>query len=63
MPKTKSQELAFAWMMSLAMAYAASRYTEAKLSGICTELFRDIDKDTIDFADNYDGSMLPMMPR
>ncbi|NLV86374.1 MAG: topoisomerase IV [Clostridiales bacterium] len=38
------------------MAYAASRYTEAKLSAICTELFRDIEKDTVDFADNYDGS-------
>ncbi len=38
------------------MAYAASRYTEAKLSGICSELFRDIDKDTVDFIDNYDGS-------
>ena len=38
------------------MAYAASRYTEAKLSAICTELFRDIDKDTIDFTDNYDSS-------
>ncbi len=38
------------------MAYAASRYTEAKLSPICTELFRDIEKDTVDFADNYDGS-------
>lgn len=39
------------------MAYAASRYTEVKLSGICTEVFRDIDKDTIDFADNYDGTI------
>ncbi|PKM72742.1 MAG: topoisomerase IV [Firmicutes bacterium HGW-Firmicutes-16] len=38
------------------MSYAASRYTEAKLSDICTELFRDIDKDTVDFTDNYDGS-------
>ncbi len=38
------------------MSYAASRYTEAKLSEICSELFRDIDKDTVDFADNYDGS-------
>ena len=47
----------FGKVYSRDMAYAASRYTEAKLSGICTELFRDIDKDTIDFADNYDGSM------
>ena len=39
------------------MAYAASRYTEAKLAPICAELFRDIDKDTVDFIDNYDGSM------
>ncbi len=40
------------------MAWAAPRYTEAKLSGICAELFRDIDKDTVDMVDNYDGSML-----
>jgi DNA gyrase subunit A len=39
------------------MAYAASRYTEAKLDAICNELFADIDKDTVDFVDNYDGSM------
>lgn len=39
------------------MSWAAPRYTEAKLSAICAELFRDIDKDTVDFADNYDGSM------
>lgn len=39
------------------MAWAASRYTEAKLDAICTELFRDIDKDTVDFADNYDNTM------
>ncbi len=39
------------------MAYAASRYTEAKLDKICTELFRDIDKDTVDFVPNYDNSM------
>ena len=39
------------------MAYAASRYTEAKLEPICAELFRDIDADTVDFVDNYDGSM------
>ncbi len=39
------------------MSWAASRYTEAKLAPICTELFRDIDKDTVDFVDNYDASM------
>lgn len=39
------------------MAYAASRYTEVKLSGICSEVFKEIDKETIDFVDNYDGSM------
>ncbi|MEG1875136.1 MAG: DNA topoisomerase (ATP-hydrolyzing) subunit A, partial [Angelakisella sp.] len=39
------------------MAYAASRYTEAKLEKICGELFTDIDKDTVDFCDNYDSSM------
>lgn len=39
------------------MAYAASRYTEAKLDSICNELFSDIDKDTVDFQDNYDGSV------
>ncbi len=38
------------------MAWAASRYTEAKLAPICSELFRDIDKDTVDFADNYDNT-------
>lgn len=38
------------------MAWAASRYTEARLDGICRELFRDIDKDTVDFADNYDST-------
>ena len=37
------------------MVYAASRYTEAKLESICTELFGDIDKDTVDFVDNYDS--------
>lgn len=37
------------------MAYAASRYTEAKLEPICAELFRDIDKDTVDFVPNYDN--------
>ena len=38
------------------MAYAASRYTEAKLDPICGELFRDIDKDTVDFIPNYDNT-------
>ena len=38
------------------MAYAASRYTEAKLEPVCEELFRDIDKDTVDFVPNYDGT-------
>ena len=38
-------------------AYAASRYTEAKLEGICTELFKDIDSDTVDMVDNYDATM------
>lgn len=39
------------------MAWAASRYTEAKLEKICTELFSDIDKDTVDMVDNFDNSM------
>ncbi len=39
------------------MAYAASRYTEAKLDTFCQELFRDIDSDTVDFTDNYDSTM------
>ncbi len=39
------------------MMYAASRYTEAKLAPICNELFSDIDKDTVDFVDNYDNTM------
>ena len=39
------------------MAYAASRYTEVKLSPISAEVFRDIDKDTVDFIDNYDATM------
>ena len=38
------------------MAYAAPRYTEAKLEKICEELFRDIDKETVDFVDNYDST-------
>ena len=47
----------FGKVYSRDMSYAASRYTEAKLSAICAEVFRDIDKDTVDFVDNYDGSM------
>ncbi len=47
----------FGKVYSRDMSYAASRYTEAKLSAICAEIFKDIDKDTVDFADNYDGSM------
>lgn len=39
------------------MAWAASRYTEAKLDSLCNELFKDIDKDTVDFADNYDNTL------
>lgn len=39
------------------MAYAASRYTEVKLAKVCGEIFRDMDKNTIDFVDNYDGTM------
>jgi len=39
------------------MAYAASRYTEVKLDAICAELFHDIDKDTVEFIDNYDSTM------
>ena len=48
----------FGKVYSRDMSYAASRYTEAKLSAICAEVFRDIDKDTVDFVDNYDGSMM-----
>ena len=39
------------------MQCAAARYTEAKLDAVCAELFRDIDKDTVDFVDNYDSTM------
>ena len=39
------------------MAYAASRYTEVKLDALCAEIFRDIDKNTVDFVDNYNGTM------
>ena len=46
----------FGKVYSRDMAYAASRYTEAKLDAICEELFRDIDSDTVDMVDNYDGS-------
>ena len=48
----------FGKVYSRDMAYAASRYTEAKLDPICAELFRDIDSDTVDFVDNYDATML-----
>ena len=47
----------FGKVYSRDMAYAASRYTEAKLDPICEELFRDIDSDTVDMVDNYDGSL------
>ena len=47
----------FGKVYSRDMSYAASRYTEAKLAPICAELFGDIDKDTVDFVDNYDGTM------
>ena len=47
----------FGKVYSRDMAWAASRYTEAKLAPICAELFRDIDADTVDFVDNYDNSM------
>ena len=47
----------FGKVYSRDMAWAASRYTEARLDAICTELFRDIDQDTVDFVDNYDGTM------
>ena len=46
----------FGKVYSRDMAYAASRYTEAKLDPICNELFRDIDSDTVDMVDNYDAS-------
>ena len=47
----------FGKVYSRDMAFAAPRYTEAKLDGICAELFRDIDTDAVDFVDNYDGEM------
>ena len=47
----------FGKVYSRDMAYAASRYTEAKLDPICTEIFKDIDSDTVDMVDNYDATM------
>jgi len=47
----------FGKVYSRDMRYAAPRYTEVKLAAISEELFRDIDKDTVDFVDNYDGTM------
>ena len=47
----------FGKVYSRDMSYAASRYTEAKLSKICSAVFDDIDKDSVDFTDNYDGTM------
>ncbi len=47
----------FGKVYSRDLSYAASRYTEAKLAPICSELFRDIDSDTVDFVDNYDSTM------
>ena len=47
----------FGKVYSRDMTWAASRYTEVRLDPICAELFRDIDQDTVDFVDNYDGSM------
>ena len=47
----------FGKVYSRDMAYAAARYTEAKLDGICAEIFKDIDSDTVDMVDNYDATM------
>ena len=47
----------FGKVYSRDMSYAASRYTEAKLSKICSAVFGDIDQDSVDFVDNYDGTM------
>ena len=47
----------FGKVYSRDMAYAASRYTEVKLDGICEELFKDIDKNVVDFVPNYDGTL------
>ncbi len=51
----------FGKIYSRDMSYAASRYTEAKLSKICSAVFEDIDKDAVDFTENYDGSMMEPM--
>ena len=48
----------FGKVYSRDMAWAASRYTEARLDPICTELFRDIDQDAVDFVPNYDGKLM-----
>ena len=47
----------FGKVYSRDMAYAAARYTEAKLDSICGEIFKDIDSDTVDMVDNYDATM------
>lgn len=47
----------FGKVYSRDMSYAASRYTEAKLSKICSTIFGDIDQDSVDFVDNYDGTL------
>ena len=47
----------FGKVYSRDMAYAAARYTEAKLESICAEIFKDIDSDTVDMVDNYDATM------
>ena len=47
----------FGKVYSRDMAYAAPRYTEAKLAPICAEIFRDLDQDAVDFVDNYDNTM------
>jgi len=47
----------FGKVFSRDMACAASRYTEAKLAPVCAEVFRDIDRDTVDFVDNYDSTV------
>ncbi len=47
----------FGMQQSRDMAFAAPRYTEVKLDGICTDIFGDIDKNTVDFVDNFDGTL------
>lgn len=47
----------FGKQFSRDMAFAASRYTEVKLASICNEIFKNIDKNTVDFVDNYDGKL------